>query len=101
MPSWAIVLAPIDELQSGANEEEPEKPRLWMAMGVALVAPRRTPMGLRCGLAISDGKQLGRRRVYDADSDEFCDIIVPDGINSGAYVEATWQEVVEAEVEEE
>ncbi|QSJ14594.1 hypothetical protein JYQ62_22100 [Nostoc sp. UHCC 0702] len=72
LPSWALRLAPVDELQKGASDGgSTSKPRLWMCRGIALICPVLEDEVLSVGLAIvDDDAPSGRVTVWDVDTGE-------------------------------
>ena len=101
LPSWVIDLSPIDELQSGSSEHPArlKAPRLWIAFGVAIIAPKIAATGLKIGLACWDGKGAGLRQVWDVDTGSTYQIVIPESIKAGAFVEPEWELIQEDEDE--
>ncbi|MGL5927189.1 hypothetical protein [Chroococcidiopsis sp.] len=75
MPSWAVSLAPIDQLRKGKNGGETPKCRAWMRKGVMLIAPQIKGDKAIAPLALIDGVE-GQISVIDIDTGTAREIFV-------------------------
>ena len=84
MPAWVIALAPVDELEKNKQDKPTQRPRLWMSLGLALIAPKSNGEYVNVGMAIMDAGSIktGVVTVWDADSDEAIDVIIESTENS-------------------
>lgn len=94
LPVWALVLAPVSELESGANQKEVAKPRCWTSHGICLVAPQISAIGLKIGMALTNGKKSGRINFFDVDNNQVYEVIVPAELKPGAYLDVVWELVL-------
>lgn len=97
LPVWALVLAPVSELESGANNKDIAKPRCWTSHGICLVAPQISAIGLKIGMALTDGNKSGKVTVFDVDSNQSYEIVVPSDLKAGAYLDVVWELIPESE----
>lgn len=89
MPSWALAIAPVDELRSSRVNGSIPKFRAWMRRGVILIAPKISDGVVKVPLVIVDGVE-GRVAVIDADSGVVAEVFIPN-----AKKETFWQADVE------
>ena len=55
MPSWAVSIAPVDELRTSRANLSPATPRAWIKRGVMLIAPVLNSDSVFVPLALVDG----------------------------------------------
>jgi hypothetical protein len=91
LPSWALRLSPVEEIQKGASEKVGvAKVRLWMCRGLALICPNFEQEVLTAGLAIiDDDAPSGRVAVWDVDTNEEVLIWIPE-ISEPYIVKGHW-----------
>lgn len=89
LPSWALAIAPVDQLRSSRSNGSIPDVRAWMRCGVLLIAPKITDGVVKVPLAIVDGIE-GRVAVIDADCGTVHEVFIPN-----AKKETFWQADVE------
>ncbi len=91
LPSWALSLAPVDEIQKGGSKGGKIcNPRMWMVRGLALITPKLRDGILMAGMAIiDDGAPSGETQVWDVDSGEVHTIWVPE-TNEPYLIDIQW-----------
>lgn len=92
LPSWALAIAPVDQLRSSRVNGSIPTCRAWIRRGVMLVAPKISDGVIKVPLAIVDGVE-GEVAVIDADSGVVHQVFIPN-----AKKETFWQADVEYEL---
>jgi hypothetical protein len=93
LPSWALAIAPLEELRSQRKFDSFPRPRVWLADGVMLICPHFSGDRVFAPLALIEHSG-GIARVSDPDNDKIYDVLLestPEG--ECAY----WEKDFEAE----
>ena len=97
IPSWAISLAPLEEIQKGKGNGRIVYPRLWMCRGLALVTPRIEEGVLTAGIVLAeDDHPVGEVEVWDVDTQKSYQIQIPANLPAST-TEIAWEQAIAKE----
>lgn len=98
IPSWAISLAPLDEIRKGKGNGRVMYPRLWMCRGLALIAPRLEEGVLTAGIVVAeDDHPFGEVEVWDVDTQKSHTLRIPENLPAST-TEVAWDQAIAKEV---
>lgn len=80
LPGWVVSTTPVEDFKGGCNDDPVRRPRCWMSRTVVLIGPRKSKDTVHAGAAILDplGAESGKVTVWDVDSNQAIDIIIPE-----------------------
>lgn len=83
VPTWAVAIAPIEDLLKNKKGDKVPRPRLWMTRGIALFLPRYSSGSVFVELAVYDWSlaKTGLVTLWDIDSSESYEVLINNSSN--------------------